>query len=152
MKLITQFFKTDCVIACLSMLTGFTYKNLLATFPGAIATGVAMPEAHAYLLREYGPAVYAASAAYHDLMFGPRQGRVALNQQQLWQQIQTRPAILSIPTESGEGAHCVLWTGTCCFDPWPGRGFIERPEVVYETVWIDRMPLQVEFETDVEDA
>ncbi|MFG0756172.1 hypothetical protein ACF8O8_25720 [Pseudomonas sp. TYF_14] len=152
MKLITQFFKTDCVIACLSMLTGHTYKHLLATFPGAIATGVTISEAHAFMLTNFGPACYASTANYQDLLFGKRAGRVALNQHQLWQQIQTRPAILSVPTESGEGAHCVLWTGTCCFDPWPGRGFIQKPELVYEAVWIDRLPLVVEFETDDEDA
>lgn len=152
MKLITQFFKTDCVIACLSMLTGHTYKHLLATFPGAIATGVTISEAHAFLLTNYGPASYASTGDYQNFVFGKRAGRVALNQHELWQQIQTRPAILSIPTESGEGAHCVLWTGTCCFDPWPCRGFIPRPELVYEAVWIDRLPLQVEFETDAEDA
>ena len=36
MKLITQFFKTDCVIACLSMLSGYPYKHLLATFSNAM--------------------------------------------------------------------------------------------------------------------
>lgn len=144
MKLITQFFKTDCVIACLSMLSGYSYTHLLATFPGAIATGVTISEAHAFLLTQYGPASYASTGDYQDLIFGERAGRVALNQDQIWQQIQTRPAILSIPTESGEGAHCVLWTGTCCFDPWPGRGFIERPQLVYEAVWIDRLPLLIE--------
>lgn len=152
MKLITQFFKTDCVIACLSMLSGYPYKHLLATFPHAIAGGVTISEAHAFLLTNYGPASYAATAEYHDLVFGERTGRVALNQQQLWQQITTRPAILSIPTESGHGAHCVLWTGTCCFDPWPGRGFIEQPEVVYEAVWVDRLPLVVEHPEAAEEA
>lgn len=144
MKLITQLFKTDCVVACLSMLSGYSYTHLLATFPGAIATGVTISEAHAFLLTHFGPASYAATADYHDLIFGERPGRIALNQNDLWQQITTRPAILSIPTESGEGAHCVLWTGTCCVDPWPGRGFIPRPELVYEAVWIDRLPLEVE--------
>ncbi len=152
MKLITQLFKTDCVIACLAMLSGHTYKKLLATFPGAIATGVTISEAHAFLLTNFGPASYASTAEYQNLIFGERAGRIALNQTQLWQQITTRPAILSIPSESGEGAHCVLWTGTCCFDPWPGRGFIQKPELVYEAVWIDRLPLQVEFEPDAEDA
>ena len=56
MKLITQYFKTDCVIACLSMLSDYPYKHLLATFPGAIATGVTISEAHAFLLTNYGPA------------------------------------------------------------------------------------------------
>ncbi|HCF2992508.1 TPA: hypothetical protein ACPWGP_003388 [Pseudomonas aeruginosa] len=152
MKLITQFFKTDCVIACLSMLTGFTYKNLLATFPQAISQGVTISEAHAFLLMNFGPASYASTDSYQDLIFGERAGRVALNQDQLWQQIQTRPAILSIPTESGEGAHCVLWTGACCFDPWPGRGFIPRPELVYEAVWIDQLPLLIERNEDAEVA
>lgn len=152
MKLITQYFKTDCVIACLSMLSSYLYKHLLVTFPQAISQGVTISEAHAFLLTNYGPASYACTADYHNLVFGERPDRVALNQQQLWQQIQTRPAILSVPTESGEGAHCVLWTGTCCFDPWPGRGFIQKPELVYEAVWIDRLPLVVEFETDDEDA
>lgn len=152
MKLITQFFKTDCVIACLSMLSSFPYKHLLATFPGAIATGVTISEAHAFLLTNFGPASYASTGDYQNFVFGERAGRIALNQNDIWQQIQTRPAILSIPTESGEGAHCVLWTGTSCFDPWPGRGFIECPELVYEAVWIDRLPLQIEFETDAEDA
>lgn len=152
MKLITQLFKTDCVIACLSMLTGHTYKHTLATFPQAISQGVTISEAHAFLLTQYGPASYASTAEYQNLIFGERPGRVALNQQQLWQQIQTRLAILSIPTESGEGAHCVLWTGTCCYDPWPGRGFIERPEVVYEAVWIDRLPLLIERNEDAEVA
>ena len=99
-------------------------------------------------LTNFGPA---STANYQDLLFGERAGRVALKQHQLWQQIQTRPAILSIPTESGDGAHSVLWTGTCCFDPWPSRGFIQKPELVYEAVWIDRLPLH-EFETDAEDA
>lgn len=152
MKLITQFFKTDCVIACLSMLSGYSYKHLLATFPNAIALGVTISEAHAFLLTNFGPASYAATADYHNLVFGERQGRVALNQNDIWQQIQTRPAILSIPTESGEGAHCVLWTGTCCFDPWPGRGFIERPAVVYEAIWIDRLPLLTERNEAAEEA
>lgn len=153
MKLITQYFKSDCVIACLSMLTGHTYKNLLATFPGATATGVTLSEAHAFLLTHFGQASYATTADYQDLIFGKREGRFALNQKNLWHQIQTRPAILSIPTGSGEGAHCVLWTGTCCYDPWPGRGFIEKPEVVYEAVWIDALPLLIERnETDVEEV
>lgn len=152
MKLITQLFKTDCVIACLSMLTGHTYKKLLATFPQAISQGVTISEAHAFLLTQYGPASYAGTAEYQNLIFGERPGRVALNQHQLWQQIQTRPAILSIPTDSGEGAHCVLWTGTCCFDPWPGRGFIPRPELVYEAVWIDRLPFVVEQAEAAEEA
>ncbi|AXQ47700.1 hypothetical protein DZC31_10170 [Stenotrophomonas rhizophila] len=152
MKLITQFFKTDCVIACLCMLTGHTYKHLLATFPNAIAFGVTISEAHAFLLTNFGPASYASTAEYQDLVFGERAGRVALNQHELWQQIQTRPAVLSIPTESGQGAHCMIWTGTCCYDPWPGRGFVSKPEIVYEAVWIDPLPLKVEFETDTEDA
>lgn len=133
----------DCVVTCLAMISGQPHSTPLAKFPKALAEGVTILEAHAYLLSEHTrSATYASTKSWQDNVFGERD-RFGLDSDQLWDLIGTRPALVTIPMHR-DYTHCVLWTGTKTFDPWPGKGFVSKPVEIYEAIWIDALPLELE--------